>query len=160
MKNLFTHLQVAIAGQLRADEWLSAPPAVRIHTEVDGDIASAIDRGLKGAGCTVVVFIPRVSRGDGSIPGALDVVVLVGVTENPTLNRGATGTRRTAQDVSVSVLAQLMDFRPGEEWQPLVFQERVAEDSSPDLVAFALRFETSIRVSSGQETETTTAAAA
>lgn len=149
MNSLFSDLQEAIAARLRGEAWLTEHPAVQISTEREGDVASAIERGLKGAGLAVAILTPRLAATDG--PGRmLEVTLLVGVAENPRTNRGPTGTRKPACDVSTTILALLWDWTPDDIWQPLSFVERVIEESTPELVAHSMRFSTRVRVESGQ----------
>ena len=157
MINLFTDLQERIAGRLMAEDYLAANPAVKVSTEKDGDVGSAIDRGLKGNGLALVVMTPRVARRE-NLKDGLAVTVLVGVAENPMVNRGPTGTRKSANDVALVVMSALWDWTPSGAWAPLDFVDRTTDESTVDLVAYAVRFETWICVEPTQETETATRA--
>lgn len=149
MSSLFSDLQELVAARLRTEAWLTEHPAVQITTEREGDVASQIERGLNGNGLAVVILTPRIESGDGA-GLELEVTLLVGVAEKPKVNRGPTGTRKPAVDVSTCILGLLWDWRPADIWRPLDFLDRTIEESTPDMIAHSLRFQTRTRVKAGQ----------
>lgn len=105
-------LQAAIATRLSADVWMTPPaPAkpVAVLTENQGDLESLIAQAVGSLGVCATVLTPsgRLDVGDklGVVLDPADVVIQI--SEEPLLNRGANGTGKTALEVVVRVMRLL-----------------------------------------------------
>lgn len=116
---LISALRSQIAARLRADETFTGPPPVDVLVEDLGDIGSEVEKRIRSGTGIVCVVVDGSLEPDDAAPDALLTTISVVVMENPTLNRGATGTQRSAGVVAEAVWALLDGWQPSDEWSTL-----------------------------------------
>jgi hypothetical protein len=119
---IIVDLQAAIKAHLAGDPWFMG---IDIFTpddmddagrasETPGDIEQRIEQSLSalGKGVAIIVAVPALRGIAFDSPGVLadNVPVLVRIVENPLVNRGAGGTRKTYSMVGIRVTRRLHHF--------------------------------------------------
>lgn len=143
--NIFRELQEGVKGLLAADELMAIKPAPRIILESEGDFITQITKQLDGPGLSVLVMTPRVRATEAAADG-IQVGVAIGITEKCVINRGPTGTQRSADDISAHIIAVLWQKRINDIWDALAFAERTTESLDEGVVAYTITFTTATRV--------------
>lgn len=124
---LISTLRLLIADRLRSDTLFQGPPCVDVLVEDEGDLFAEVTKRLQsGTGLVAVVVEGNLDPNDLA-PDSLTVSLAVAVLENPTLNRGKSGTQISAGRLAESVWATLDGWGPGDEWSSLSCQSMAPE---------------------------------
>jgi hypothetical protein len=104
--------QQHLADLLNADPFFNDPdPKKKIVaiTQRKGDLQNEIQTGLLRLGCGVIVMLPKIAWAGREKRISLNLNFAVLVTENPPINRGATG--KAAEEIMPNVMRIV-------HWQP------------------------------------------
>lgn len=118
--NMLTALQKWVAGRLASLDLYTGREGFNIVTEDLGDVLAELEQRLAGVGLGIAVITPKISKGER--PREIFVNVVIAITEMPTINRGATGTRVSAMDVALAVCG-LFDNHAPDPWASFILQE-------------------------------------
>lgn len=151
MTSIFSDLQESVATLIESDEWIRGTVPISVVTEKRGEVGAQIKERVARNGLVVLVITPKWSSAEVD-SSSINVVVRLGVAERVKINRGATGTGKSALDVATSVVALLWNFTPPGGWQQLAFVGATQLDGPDDEVSFEIDFNTSIRVAPTQVT--------
>src|ERR1051325_7940620 len=135
--NMVTALQRWVADRLGSLDLYTGREGFNVVTEELGDILSAIEMNLAKIGLGIAVVTPSMTKGERS--GEVIVEIAIAINETPTINRGATGTRISAMDVSLAVIGLFQNQAP-DPWTP--FQLQYARPvAAPDRPGFKTSIE-------------------
>lgn len=138
MSSTVTLLQQAIKGRLDADSYIGGDPAVEVATEIQGDIANAIQRQLYEVGVGIVVMQARLRNPAPGVASVLwqDGDILVRIIENVLINRSTTGTGKPAMSVAdaaqISLMASALPLDDGSRLVLTAETQEAAEGGSQD----------------------------
>lgn len=150
-EDILTQLQKDIAARLRADEYFADIPVV---TEVDGDVAAKVAQllgtlsgksGKKGVCAVVMQMLASASQTNAPLL-ELNALPTVRILENPLINMGSSGTKKSALSVAVRTL-MVMRFFADDGITQLMGTETpsiVAEKDPAAPVAYEVRFEAEV----------------
>jgi len=111
--------QLAIAARLGADPYFTPATGTAIPVKVARPRASlsgtmiqdSINQALAKLGATAIVQMPTGAKGKKSSGSVMfDEVYVVRIFENPTINMGANGTGKSAEDIRDAVMLTLHHF--------------------------------------------------
>lgn len=117
-------LQLDLAARLEADAYFVDLPVTVIRPRAEESFATLqtkIDKALSGlirkngkGGAAVSVFMALAEPTDPNVPGPrLDYTITVRIEENPVLNMGANGTRKSCEEIALRTAQLLHLFNPG-----------------------------------------------
>jgi len=118
--NMLTALQRWVAERLEQLDLYTGREGYNIVTEDLGDVLAELEQRLAAIGLGIAVVTPKISKGER--PREIFVAITIAITEMPTLNRGASGTRISAMDVALAVCG-LFDNQAPDPWAPFLLQE-------------------------------------
>lgn len=119
---LISTLRAAIATRLREDSLFAGPPRIEVLVEDEGDLASEVAKRVQSGTGIVAVVVEGSLEPSDTAPDALATELSVAILENPTLNRGRSGTQVSAGRLAESVWALLDGWQPSDEWSTLSCQ--------------------------------------
>lgn len=107
----------AVKGRLQGDEYLNS---LSIITENQGDIMTTVNTAIAKVGLSVVIgdVEARNTRLNASKPCWFPITFAVLVTENPVINRAASGSQKPGQVVASKIADRIHHF--SSEWGTIV----------------------------------------
>lgn len=124
---LISTLRATIAARLRDEALFLGPPRIDVIVEDEGDIGVEVAKRVQSGTGIVAVVVEGSLEPSDTAPDALATEMSVVILENPTLNRGMTGTQISAGRLAESVWATLDGWHPSDEWSSLSCQSMAPE---------------------------------
>ena len=137
-------IQIAMRKHLLADPWFSNIPVI---TQNEGDIDTLIKQKISRLGIACLIILEEATQEEPAQTGPYfdQVKYAVEVSEQVTINRGSSGTRKPMLDVCERVARRLHQFQftPGKMLYITKPSIVPTEPPPPATSAYYVRFETS-----------------
>ena len=140
-ENIITDLQEAIRGQCTSDPWFAGidiftPDDVSQEGEArtPSDIEQRIEQSLSplSKGICIIIVLPVIGSVAPDSPGIYSdsIPLVIRIVENPLVNRGDNGTRKTSSMTAIRIMRRLQHFTYRECLVTIKSAKRVPDENA------------------------------
>ncbi|HYE30536.1 MAG TPA: hypothetical protein VEH27_03845 [Methylomirabilota bacterium] len=115
MANILRDLREAMRARILSDSYFATAPAPTIIREEHGDINTEIDTEVAKIGCCLLLATPFGEVRDNN---KFEITPKIGIFENVTVNRSASGTNKFADEIALQLIGCFLNWQPPAPWRP------------------------------------------